>query len=111
MGDAYPREPTLLLQTPSLEPEGPQDKLEGLLLAQDGKGGLRNITAPFVHGPVCLSFNTGYVGQPAEGESTWVTGHWSELQLLQIGPTEFQVTRVGFPDTLITLGRALDAKD
>ena len=107
MGDAYPRDPTLLLQTPPFESEGPHDKGEGVLFAQDSKGGLRNITAPFVHGPVCLSFNTGFVGRPAAGESTWVTGHWSDLQLLQVG--DFRMTRVGFPDTLITLGRALDA--
>ena len=110
-GDAYPREPTLLLQSPPFEPSDSQHVREDLLWARDRFGGWQNITAPFVHGPVCLSFNTGFVGQPAVGENTRVTGRWSELQLMQVGPAEHQVTRVGFPDTLITVGSAPGAGD
>ena len=38
-------------------------------------------------------------------------GHWSDLQLLQAGPTELTVARVGFPDTLTTLGSTPDTGD
>lgn len=109
MGEAYPREPTLLIQAPAFEdpgPESPEDTPENSLFAQslDGRG--HCITAPIMHGPMLISFNNGDVDQPAAGENTYVTGKWSELQLMQVGPSGRKLTRAGFPDTLITLGRA-----
>ena len=109
MGDAYPREPTLLIQPPIYEYSGPEsrrDMSDYALFAQslDGRG--HSITAPIMHGPMSISFNTGYVGKPGADESSVDTGKWSDLQLMQVGPTGHKFTTVGFPDTLIRLGRA-----
>ena len=49
-------------------------------------------------------FNTGYVGQPGADVNTRATGKWSDLQLMQVGPSRHKVTRVGFPDTLVLVG-------
>ena len=109
MGEAYPREPTLLIQPPSFDISGsdsPRYTDKDSLVAQSLNGRSYVITAPIVHGPMSVSFNTGYVGQPVAGEDTSVTGKWSDLQLIQIGPSGCRITRVGFPDTLITLGKA-----
>lgn len=109
MGEAYPREPTLLIQAPAFEDPGSESseyRPENPLFAQGRDGSSNFITAPIMHGPMSISFNNGYVGQPAAGENTYVTGKWSELQLMQVGPPEHKFTRAGFPDTLITLGRA-----
>lgn len=108
-GEVYPREPTLLIQAPIFEefgPDAPQHWDENPLVAQsrDGKG--HAITATNLHGPMSVSFNTGYVGKPAPGENTWATGYWSELQLMQVGPPGHKLVRAGFPDTLVTVGRA-----
>lgn len=84
MGDAYPREPTLLIRPPVF-------------------GSSRTDSSS--HGPMSVSFNTAYVGQPAAGEGTWVTGKWSELQLMRVDLAGHTVTSVGFPDTLVTLGK------
>ena len=114
MGDAYPREPTLLIQAHTFERPGAEDTSytpEVPLFALSRNGGIRAITAPAMHGPVCMSFNSGFVGRPADGETTWVTGTWSELQIMQVGFPEMKLTRVGFPDTLITLGRVIDEGD
>lgn len=109
MGEAYPREPTLLIQAQDFGnpgPESSEDTLEDSLFAQGRDGRSNCITAPIIHGPVSISFNNGYVGQPAAGENSYITGKWSELQLMQVGPPGHKFTRAGFPDTLITLRRA-----
>lgn len=109
VGDTYPRDPTLLIQAPFFEkfgPNAPPYRDENPLVAQSLDGGSHAITATNMHGPMSVSFNTGYVGKPAVGKNTWATGHWSELQLMQVGPPGFKSIRAGFPDTLITLGRA-----
>ena len=85
MGETYPREPTLLIQPPVIEPFQSSSPISG---------------------PMSVSFNTAYVGQPAADEDTWVTGNWSELQLMQTDLLGHTLTTVGFPDTLVTLGRA-----
>ena len=107
MGDAYPREPTLLLQPPIGEVAGESarhtDSDSLVVQSSDGKSHL--ITAPTVHGPISMNFNTGYVGESVADENT-VTGKWSELQLMQVGLPRLRRTRVGFPDTLVTSGRA-----
>ena len=107
-GDVYPRDPTLLIQAPIWEdskPESPRHTSDDSLFARRPDGSNHCITAPIVHGPMLLSFNSAYVGQPADGENTWVTGRWSELQLMQVGFSGHRVTRVGFPDTLTALGK------
>ena len=73
----------------------------------------RPVTAPFMHSPVCVSFNTGYVGEPTAGENKWATGKWSDLRLMQVGfpGSGHKLTVVGFPDTLITAARAPSAGD
>ena len=109
MGDAYPREPTLLIQAPTFEgarPASSEYTPEDSLLAQSRDGSKKFITPSVMHGPMLVSFNNGYVGQPAAGENTFVTGKWSELQLMQVGFPRHRHTRAGFPDTLITMGRA-----
>ena len=109
MGETYPRDPTLLIQPPSFvdpRPESPRFTDEDSLVAQNLGGRSYVITAPIMHGPMSVSFNTGYVNQSVAEENTLVTGKWSDLQLMQIGPSGHRITRVGFPDTLITLGRA-----
>lgn len=109
MGAEYPRDPTLLLQSPVFDdskPESPRHTDSDALVAQRLDGKSYVITAPIVHGPVEVSFNTGYVGQSAVGENTVVTGKWSDLQLMQVGPSGHRLTRVGFPDTLVRLGKA-----
>lgn len=108
-GGEYPREPTLLIQAPFFEEFGrnaPQYWDENPLLALGLDGKNHAITAPIMHGPLEVSFNTGYVGKPADGENTLVSGKWSELQLMQVGPPGSKRIRAGFPDTLVTLGRA-----
>ena len=107
MGEEYPRDPTLLLQPPVFDdskPESPRHTDGDSLVAQSLDGKSHVITAPIVHGPVEVSFNTGYVGQSAVGEKTVVTGKWSGLQLMQVGFSGRRLTRVGFPDTLVRLG-------
>ena len=109
MGDAYPREPTLLIQAPAFEYSGVDTggyAAVDPLFARRKDGSTDMITAPIMHGPMSISFNSGYVGQPDAGENTRVTGKWSELQLMRVGPSEIKLTRVGFPDTLTTLGGA-----
>ena len=110
MGEAYPREPTLLIQAPAFEDPGPESiEAHGRRLTLSPKsldGRSHVITAPIMHGPMSINFNNGYVGQPAAGENTYVTGKWSELQLMQVGRPGHKFTRAGFPDTLITLRRA-----
>lgn len=109
MGEEYPRDPTLLLQPPVFDdstPESPRRTDSDSLVAQRLDGKSYVITAPIVHGPVEVSFNTGYVGQSAAGENTMVTGKWSDLQLMQVGPSGHRLTRVGFPDTLVRTGTA-----
>ena len=106
MGEEYPREPTLLIQAPAFEkfgPDVPPYLDENLLFALGRDGKKHAITAPIMQGPLEVSFNTGYVGQPAADEDTLVTGKWSDLQLMRVGP--FDVIKAGFPDTLVTLGR------
>lgn len=108
-GEVYPREPTLLIQAPFFEkfgPDAPWHPEENPLFAGGLDGKSYAITAPTLHGPLEVSFNTGYVGQPAAGQDTLVTGKWSDLQLMQVGPSGFRVIRAGFPDTLVTTGRA-----
>ena len=108
-GEEYPRDPTLLLQPPVFDdsnPESPRHTDGDSLVAQSLDGKNNVITASTVHGPVEVSFNTGYVGQSAVGENTVVTGKWSELQLMQVGPSGHRLTRVGFPDTLVRTGTA-----
>ena len=103
MGDAYPREPTLLIQPPPVtRSESPRctDANPLFALDRDGKG--CGITALTMHGPMSVSFNTGYVGQPSADENTRATGKWSELRLMQAGFPGY--VTVGFPDTLIELG-------
>ena len=88
LGDAYPREPTLLIQPPAFDDTGsksPESTSKDLLFAQSIDGSNHCITASTVHGPMSISFNTGYVGRPGAGEQTWATGKWSELQLMQAG--------------------------
>ncbi len=63
-----------------------------------------------MHGPVCVSFNTGYVGESA-GETTVDTGKWSELQLMKVGTPGHRMLRAEFPGTLITLGKIPDPED
>ena len=107
-GDAYPREPTLLIQSPiyeNLGPDAPPRHDENPLFAQSLDGRSHAITAPIVHGPMSVSFNAGYVGKPASGENTFATGQWSELQLMQVGLPGHQRLRAGFPDSLVTVGR------
>ncbi|MYE05318.1 MAG: hypothetical protein F4Y00_10150 [Bacteroidetes bacterium SB0662_bin_6] len=109
MGEAYPREPTLLIQPPIFDdarPESPRGAIEEVLFAQSRDGRKHTITAPIMHGPVSISFNTGYVRRPGADENTWATGHWSEMQLMQVGYAGQKITRVGFPDTLVQLARA-----
>lgn len=103
-GDTYPRDPTLLIQAPVFEkfgPDAPQRQDENPLVAQSLDGKMHAITAPILHGPLEVSFNTGYVGKPAVGEDILITGKWSDLQLMQVGPPKFQRIRAGFPDTLV----------
>lgn len=107
-GEEYPRDPTLLLQPPVFgnpRPASPRGTDGDSLVAQSLDGKRHVITAPIVHGPVQVSFNTGYVGQSAVGEDTVVTGKWSDLQLMQVGLSGHRVTRVGFPDTLMETGQ------
>ncbi|MXW20138.1 MAG: hypothetical protein F4Z95_04985 [Gammaproteobacteria bacterium] len=109
MGEAYPREPTLLIQPPVFDDaraESPRGAIEEALFAQSQDGRKHSITAPIMHGPMSISFNTGYLGQPGADENTWATGHWSEMQLMQVGFAGHKITRVGFPDTLVQLARA-----
>ena len=109
MGMEYPRDPTILIQAPMLDdavPESPRHTDGEDLVVQSLDGKNHVITAPIIHGPVEVSFNTGYVGQSAVGENTVVTGKWSDLQLMRVGPSGHRVTRVGFPDTLVTTGKA-----
>ena len=109
MGGAYPREPTLLIQPPIHEDSGPQSRRntsKDPLFAQGLDGRSYSITAPIMHGHMSISFNTGYVGQSGADENTLVTGKWSDLQLMQVGPSRYKTIKVGFPDTLILLGRA-----
>ena len=64
MGDAYPREPTLLIQAPLFEDSGADSReyrSEGSLFAQRQDGSRYMITAPVMHGPMSMSFNSGYV--------------------------------------------------
>jgi len=108
-GEYYPREPTLLIQAPIFEEFGPDAPLhmdENPLRALDFDGKNHQITAAKLHGPMSVSFNTGYVGEPADGENTWATGDWSELQLMKVGPPGLEQIRAGFPDTLVMKGRA-----
>ena len=109
MGEAYPREPTLLIQPPVFDDArsaSPRDTSKEALFAQSRDGRKRSITAPIMHGPMSISFNTGYVGRPGADENTWATGHWSDMQLMQVGFSGHKITRVGFPDTLVQLARA-----
>ena len=109
MGEAYPREPTLLIQPPVSEhfrSDSSRYTDENPLVAQSTDGRSHVITAPIIHGPMSVSFNTGYVGQPAADEDTLVTGKWSDLQLMQVGPSGSTVNMIGFPDTLVKSGRA-----
>lgn len=109
MGDAYPREPTLLIQPSiheSFTPESDQETDRDVLFAQGQDGRHHAITAMTMHGPMSVSFNTGYVGRYSADKDTKVTGKWSELQLMQVGSSKIKITKVGFPDTLIRLGRA-----
>lgn len=62
------------------------------------------ITARQIHGPMSVSFNTGYVGQATADENAYATGKWSELQLMQAGSP--RIVRAGFTDTLIELTKA-----
>ena len=104
MGDAYPREPTLLIQPPTdTRSRSSPYRDESRIVARSVNGRNYVITAPDLHGPMSISFNTGYVGQPTDDENTVVTGKWSDLRLMQSGGPGF--VRVGFPDTLIELGR------
>lgn len=59
-----------------------------LLLALGCDGSRNAITAPVIHGPVSISFNNGYLGPPAAGETTWVTGHWVAMQEVRVGPPD-----------------------
>ena len=103
MGDEYPREPTLLIQPSMLKGRSSDPhKDENPLIAYSLSGKGYGITARDMHGPMTVSFNTGYVGQPAAGQDTLVTGKWSDLQLMQVDHPG--IVRVGFPDTLIRLG-------
>ena len=109
MGDAYPRDPTLLIQPPFPQDAGPVhlgDTPGDLLAADSLDGKSRIITAMTMHGPMSVSFNSGYLGEPAVGDNTWVTGKWSDLQLMQVGSSGHKMTRVGFPDTLIEQRKA-----
>ena len=109
MGDAYPREPTLLIQAPPFadpERDGRGRTPGDLLVAQGLDGSSHTITAQFTHSPMSISFNNAYVGQPAADETTYATGKWSELQLMRVGPPGHYPTLAGFPDTLVTLGSA-----
>ena len=108
MGDTYPREPTLLIQPPIQDagPESIQHTDKDSLVAQSLDGRSHVFAAPIVHGPMSISFNTGYVGQSVADEDTLVTGKWSELQLMQVGSPGHKITTAGFPDTLIKLERA-----
>ncbi|MDE2827723.1 MAG: hypothetical protein OXL40_10530 [Bacteroidota bacterium] len=107
MGEAYPRDPTLLIQPPVYHMgTAPEDVRKDSLFAQDRDGKSCNITPPIMHRPMSVCFNTGYVGQPIAGEDTRITGKWSDLQLMQVGPSGFRIAQVGFPDTLVTLGTA-----
>ena len=102
MGGAYPRDPTLLIQPPAFHMgTGLEDIRKDLLFAQNLEGKGCSITPPFLHGPMSVSFNNGHVGQPVTGEDTRITGKWSELQLMQVGPPGLRTTKVGFPDTLV----------
>lgn len=106
-GRGYPREPTLLIQPPVGQMgAAPELFRKDSLVARNLDGKICVITAPIVHGPMLISFNTGYVGQPVAGEGTKIEGKWSQLQLMQVGPTEISTTQVGFPDTLYTSGSA-----
>ncbi len=113
VGEAYPREPTILLQAPDFHLEAPeQERRGGMPLDREGHSP-RPVTAPYMHGPVSVSFNTGYVGEPTAAENTWATGKWSDLRLMQVGfpGSGHMLTVAGFPDTLITLGRGAGAGD
>jgi len=104
-GEAYPREPTLLIQAHPFDDSRAQSRehtAEDPLFARSQDGSSHMITAPLMHSPMSMSFNNGYVGQPAAGESTFVTGKWSELQLMRVGLPGMRLVRAGFPDTLVT---------
>ena len=108
LGKAYPREPTILLQAPVFHVEAPeQERRGGMPLDREGYSPMP-VNAPYMHGPVCMSFNTGYVGEPAAGENTRATGKWSDLRLMQVGfpGSGHMLTVVGFPNTLITVARS-----
>ncbi len=110
-GDVYPREPTLLIQEPLLGSSSRAEEIKGPLFAQDGNGRLHQVSAARLHRPMSLYFNNSCVGKPEEGKEVeseaggrveFATGHWSQLQLMQVGPDEkTQLVSVGFPDTLI----------
>ena len=107
MGNEYPREPTLLIQTPPLMDPGLErhDQRRGDSLIAQGADGKRHVfTARSCTAPCQSSFNNAFVGKPAPGEDTFVTGKWSELQLMQVGTQGHKVTWVGFPDPLMTTG-------
>ena len=53
--------------------------------------------------PKCTISRTGKVGRPSHCE---VYRQRSELQLMQVGPPGHKRTMAGFPDTLVTVGKA-----
>ena len=93
------------IQSPmGTRPESSRFTDEDSLVAQRLDGKSYVITARHMHGPMSVSFNTGYIGKPTAEENTSVSRKWSDLQLMQVGHPG--IVRVGLPDTLIELRKS-----
>lgn len=109
LGEEYPRDPTLLIQAPIFDdskPGWPRRAPEDILLARSLDGKDSQITAGTVQGPMAVSFNTGQLRKLVAGEGVYVTGKWSALQLMRVNMWGRPESVVGFPDTLVTVGKA-----
>ena len=108
-GEEYPRDPTLLIQAPVFDDSkfGSRHILRrDVLWEPESEEDRQYVTPVQMEGPMSVSFNTGKLRHELTEEAIYVTGRWSDLQLMQVGMAGHRVTRVGFPDTLIKVGRA-----